>query len=91
MQERGCLTEPVVPIHDDRVRPYRPMPIFRPDTIVQHYLQPAEMKPFYLQFCTRAMIQQATGKVEYTASDAAADARIGSLYDNLVDMGLLRR
>lgn len=48
-KDRCCLKQPVVPVHDDRVRPYRPMPIFRPDTLVQHYLQPAEMVPFYKQ------------------------------------------
>lgn len=42
---------PVKPVHDDRVRPYRPLPIFRPDTLVQHYLQPEEMRPFYMQVC----------------------------------------
>ena len=34
---------------------------------------------------------QATGEVEHTAADAAADERISSLYNNLVGMGLLRR
>lgn len=27
-------------MHDDRVRPYRPLPLFHPDTIVQHYVRP---------------------------------------------------
>ena len=39
----------MVPVHDDRVRPYRAIPIFHPDTIVQHYLRPEEMKPFYVE------------------------------------------
>lgn len=54
----GCcvLQAPVTPAHDERVRPYRPIPIFRPDTLVQHYLAPEEMKPFYSQVrhCARA-------------------------------------
>lgn len=49
LQDRCCLTKPVVPTHDSRVRPYRPWPTYREDTIIQHYLQPAEMQPFYLQ------------------------------------------
>ena len=40
---------PVAAVHDERVRPYRPIPIFRPDTLVQHYLRPEEMRPFYKQ------------------------------------------
>ena len=43
------LARPVVPLHDERVRPYRPLPTFRPDTLVQHYLRPEEMKPLYQQ------------------------------------------
>mmetsp|Transcript_13236 Transcript_13236/g.37362 ORF Transcript_13236/g.37362 Transcript_13236/m.37362 type:complete len:253 (-) Transcript_13236:1997-2755(-) len=78
-----CLLErPVVPVHDDRVRPYRPMPIFREDSIVQHYLQPAEMRPFYLQ---------ATREVGQSEADRAADERITGFYDTLVGMGILRR
>jgi len=43
------LDKPVMPVHEDRIRPYRPLPTFRPDTLVQHYLTPEEMKPFFLQ------------------------------------------
>lgn len=50
-KERCILSEPVVPVHEDRVRPYRPLPTFRADTIVQHYLRAEEMKPFYVQVC----------------------------------------
>mmetsp|Transcript_46406 Transcript_46406/g.118477 ORF Transcript_46406/g.118477 Transcript_46406/m.118477 type:complete len:287 (+) Transcript_46406:128-988(+) len=79
-KERCCMPEPVTPVHDPLVRPYRPWPIYRDDTIIQHYLQPAEMRPFYLQ---------ATGQVD--ASDSEADARISALYSTFVDMGLLRQ
>lgn len=48
------MPEPVTPVHDPLVRPYRPWPIYREDTIIQHYLQPAEMRPFYLQVGCRA-------------------------------------
>ncbi len=43
------LEPPVVPVHDERVRPYRAIPIFHPGTVVQHYLRPEEMRPFYVQ------------------------------------------
>lgn len=46
---RLVVQPPVVPVHEPRVRPYRPLPTFRPDTLVQHYLKPEEMRPFYLQ------------------------------------------
>jgi hypothetical protein len=40
---------PVVPVHDPCVRPYRGIPIFKPTTVVQHYLKPEEMAPFHAQ------------------------------------------
>eukprot|EP00775_Hariotina_reticulata_P001775 gene1775-2111_t len=45
---------PVKPVHDDRVRPYRGIPVFKPSTIVQHYLAPEEMVPFHQQVQTAA-------------------------------------
>lgn len=46
---------PVVPVHDERVRPYRGIPIFKSNTIVQHYLQPEEMVPFHKQVGIQAL------------------------------------
>jgi hypothetical protein len=40
---------PITPVHDERVRPYRGIPIFKPSTVVQHYLTPEEMVPFHKQ------------------------------------------
>jgi hypothetical protein len=40
---------PVVPVHDERVRPYRGIPVFKSSTVVQHYLTPEEMSPFHSQ------------------------------------------
>lgn len=40
---------PVVPVHDERVRPYRGIPVFKSSTVVQHYLTPEEMAPFHSQ------------------------------------------
>jgi hypothetical protein len=42
---------PVVPVHDERVRPYRGIPVFKPSTVVQHYLAPEEMAPYHEQVC----------------------------------------
>ncbi len=54
---------PVVPVHEERVRPYRPLPTFRPDTLVQHYLRPEEMRPFYLQVCVACVLAGACAGV----------------------------
>lgn len=39
----GMYLEPInkqiIIENDDRVRPYRPLPLFLPDTIVQHYMK----------------------------------------------------
>lgn len=40
---------PAVPVHDERVRPYRGIPIFKPETVVQHYLTPEELAPYHAQ------------------------------------------
>ncbi|GBF93985.1 hypothetical protein Rsub_06234 [Raphidocelis subcapitata] len=66
--ERCVLREPVVPVHDGRVRPYRGIPIFHPSTLVQHYLRPEEMGPFYSQALQHARHQREGG------GDAAAAA-----------------
>lgn len=76
---------PIQPVHDERVRPYRPLPTFRNDTIIQHYLKPEEFKPFYDQ------------AVEYDSQPNKCKAQEDGpsapelLYQSLVDMGLLRR
>ncbi|PNH05204.1 Lactosylceramide 1,3-N-acetyl-beta-D-glucosaminyltransferase B [Tetrabaena socialis] len=75
---------PVAPVHDERVRPYRPIPIFRPDTLVQHYLTPEEMRPFYQQ----ALASAAAGAPQPAPSEQGTPAQ---LYDTLVALGLLRR
>ena len=33
--------------HLETVRPYRPLPLFREDTMVQHYMQPEEFRQFF--------------------------------------------
>ncbi|EFJ51082.1 hypothetical protein VOLCADRAFT_116659 [Volvox carteri f. nagariensis] len=86
-----CILEdgPVTPVHDDRVRPYRPIPIFRPDTLVQHYLRPEEMQPFFQQ-----ALEAASAAAAATTCDQQSQHQHGApaqLYDSLVSLGLLRR
>ncbi|KXZ47393.1 hypothetical protein GPECTOR_35g831 [Gonium pectorale] len=76
---------PVAPAHDDRVRPYRPIPIFRPDTLVQHYLRPEEMRPFHQQALEAARGPEPSCPAPHQAGAPA------ELYDTLVSLGLLRR
>ncbi|KAG2493440.1 hypothetical protein HYH03_008258 [Edaphochlamys debaryana] len=75
---------PLAPVHEERVRPYRPLPTFRPDTLVQHYLTAEEMRPFYEQ-----ALDAARGGP--SAQPSPADSAPQQLYDTLVSLGLLRR
>jgi len=34
-------------VHCDRVRPYRPLPLYQPGTLVQHYMRPEEFAPYH--------------------------------------------
>ena len=66
-------------MHLNEVRPYRPLPLFRADTIVQHYMQPEEFR----QFHQRAQ----AGEAEAGAgSDAAVE-----VYALLVQAKVMRR
>jgi len=71
------LAEPVVPVHDERVRPYRPLPIYRPGTLVQHYLRPEEMKPYYENALQEAAAAAAGSSVRLN-SEAQAAAETGA-------------
>lgn len=98
---------PVTPVHDSCVRPYRPLPTFRPDTLVQHYLKAEEMKPFYKQALAAAAqpgtseggagpagLSRTSPQEQPGASTTSTDAEIGApaeLYNMLVDMGIWRR
>ncbi|GLC59218.1 hypothetical protein PLESTB_001463200 [Pleodorina starrii] len=84
---------PVTPVHDDRVRPYRPIPIFRPDTLVQHYLRPEEMRPYYTQALEAAAGGGGGGGADAGGSSQGAygSSAPAQLYDQLVSLGLLRR
>jgi len=66
-------------INDDRVRPYRPLPTYCPDTLVQHYLQPEEFVPFF---------EHATN---HEQENKEMDERILSFYNMMAGMGLLKK
>ena len=67
--------------HLPEVRPYRPLPLYQPDTIVQHYMQPEEFRQFF---------DKAYGAPP-SAEEQAADARIAAVYDMFVGAKVLRR
>ncbi|KAF6256085.1 galactosyltransferase-domain-containing protein [Scenedesmus sp. NREL 46B-D3] len=66
---------PIKPVHDERVRPYRGIPIFQASTVVQHYLTPEEMVPFHQQVL-QALQQSTPGALpqQQDGSTAAAEA-----------------
>ncbi len=41
------ILQDITYIHSNQVSPYRPIPLFRSDTIVQHYMRPEEFAPYY--------------------------------------------
>jgi hypothetical protein len=93
-KEGDARAGPVVPVHDDRVRPYRALPLFDGHTIVQHYLRPEEMAGFHAQ-----VLESALGRGDGGGGDGSGGKGSGGdnggaaaqLYEQLVGMGLLRR
>jgi len=69
-------------VHMPEVRPYRPLPLFRSDTIVQHYMQPEEFKQFF---------QNAYGGVAKSEADLESEKRISAIYDLFVGAKVMRR
>jgi len=64
--------------NDERVRPYRHLPIFHPDTIVQHYMKPEEFRGFF---------QKAIGKEQHDSDQHIPE----SFYNVMSQMGLMKR
>ena len=73
-------------VHLDEVRPYRPLPLFRADTIVQHYMQPEEFKEFHAR--AREAAGEGAGKA---AEEAEREERIAAVYDLFVQAKVMRR
>eukprot|EP00698_Gefionella_okellyi_P006413 TRINITY_DN15764_c0_g1_i1.p1 TRINITY_DN15764_c0_g1~~TRINITY_DN15764_c0_g1_i1.p1 ORF type:complete len:298 (-),score=32.24 TRINITY_DN15764_c0_g1_i1:110-976(-) len=71
-------------IHSDLVRPYRPLPMFRADSIVQHYMRPEEFRGFY----QHAVAHLQGWKTEQLEEDRSSTE---SLYDLLARAGVMRR
>ena len=69
-------------VHMDGVRPYRPLPLFRRETIVQHYMQPEEFKQFH---------QSAYGEGKESEEDLKREAMIADVYELFVKAKVLRR
>jgi len=75
-------------VHMAEVRPYRPLPLFRDDTIVQHYMQPEEFK----QFHQRAIEAAAQGSASAMGDEERArEQRIADVYDIFVNAKVMRR
>ena len=74
-------------VHVDEIRPYRPLPLFRSDTIVQHYMQPEEFK----QFHERALAAADADGSAPSAEDADSERRIAQVYDMFVQAKVMRR
>lgn len=76
----GIYLEPIKEIqmdNDERVRPYRHLPLFDPETIVQHYMRPEEFRGFF---------QKAICKEPYQKNNIPEN-----LYNIMAEMGLLKR
>ena len=69
-------------VHLETIRPYRPLPIYREDTIVQHYMQPEEFRQFF---------DSAYGGAAKTEAEQESDARIAQVYDLFVGAKVMRR
>ena len=74
-----------------QVRPYPPLPLYRSDTIVQHYMQPEEFMQFHRNACAdHQAVKSADGQVVKSA-DAERDERIAAVYDSFVRAKVMRR
>ncbi len=83
------LPEPIRPVHSEFVRPYRAIPIFDRNTIVQHYLRPEEMMPFFVQAMDDKL--ETLCRVPTSGGDGAT-AAVGDFSSNLSrdDAGVAR-
>jgi galactosylxylosylprotein 3-beta-galactosyltransferase len=78
-------------LHLDAIRPYRPLPLFRPDTLVQHYMQPEEFQQFH-ERVVAATAAVGMGKEDQAAATAAeSEQRIAAVYDLFVQAKVMRR
>ena len=94
-----CLSRVVPPerlrvLHLETVRPYRPLPLFRADTLVQHYMQPEEFKQFHAR-ALAAAAESAAGAKGGGGKDGASAGGGGGIpaevYDLFVKAKVMRR
>ena len=80
-------------LHLDAIRPYRPLPLFRADTLVQHYMQPEEFKQFHERVTASTTDPAAEAKDGGAAAAAATESeqRIAAVYDLFVQAKVMRR
>jgi len=64
--------------NDERVRPYRHLPLFDPETIIQHYMKPEEFRGYY---------QKSIGKESHSTDQKIPE----NLYSMMANMGLMKR
>ena len=82
-----------------QVRPYPPLPLYRSDTIVQHYMQPEEFMQFHRNACAdHQAVKSADGQAVKSAdgqvvksADAESNERIAAVYDSFVRAKVMRR
>lgn len=72
-------------VHAECVRPYRPLPLYQPESIVQHYMRPEEFKSFFEKAYGRDSAH------EPPTADVSGGDSPGSLYATLVACKVLRR
>ena len=94
-----CLSRVVPPerlrvLHLETVRPYRPLPLFRADTLVQHYMQPEEFKQFHAR-ALAAAAESAAGAKGGGGKDGASAGGGGGIpaevYELFVKAKVMRR
>ena len=92
-----CLARVVPParlriVHLETVRPYRPLPLFRPDTVVQHYMQPEEFKQFHARSLAAAAAAESgqAGGAEGAGGEAGGGIP-AEVYDLFVKAKVMRR
>lgn len=66
-------------VHIPEIRPYRPLPLFREETMVQHYMQPEEFKQYFAN---------AYGAARQSSEES--DAAVAAVYDLFVRAKVMR-
>ena len=79
------ITKPedkIVPIHDDRIKPYRALPLFNKDAIVQHYMESLEFHNYY---------RQAVASLDSAVPERQYHATVNDVYSILLKAGVMKK